>query len=58
MVNRNKLRCVSCGFAVWTDAYERICARCEEEMIFIEKEFKEKNQNAKRRNNKRKKGMV
>lgn len=49
MVNRNKLRCLYCGFAVWTESFERSCARCEREMVFIEKEFKEKN--AKRRNN-------
>ena len=56
MINRNMLRCYHCGFIVWSISLERRCGKCEKEMmVFIEKEFKE---NAKRRNNKRKKRMV
>ena len=39
---RNFLRCLFCGFAVYSNSYERNCAKCEKPMKFICKESEEK----------------
>ncbi len=39
MKDRNVLKCPACGFAVYTEAREKHCARCETKMIFVCTEF-------------------
>ena len=47
--DRNVLRCPQCGFVVYSNSYERTCAKCEEPMKFICKESDEKDDKKKRK---------
>lgn len=47
MINRNVLKCPSCGFGVYTKAKKRDCAMCNTRMDYVckEEEYKKREEN-------------